>query len=140
MVIQRWQSVLLLIAVALMCVFCATPYATRTVVESAEMAPVFVSDAPVYLVLNIAIAVLLFISIFLFKNLRLQMKVTLVSIVLIVASMLTCGIMLYASMPDAALIWTGGVLLLVAALVCAIFGLRFMRRDHNLLRSYDRLR
>jgi len=123
-----------------MCVFCATPYATRTVVESAEMAPVFVSDAPVYLVLNIAIAVLLFISIFLFKNLRLQMKVTLVSIVLIVASMLTCGIMLYASMPDAALIWTGGVLLLVAALVCAIFGLRFMRRDHNLLRSYDRLR
>lgn len=140
MVIQRWQSVLLLFAVVLMCVFCATPYATRTAVESAELTQVFVSDAPVYLVLNIAITALLFISIFLYKNLKFQMKVTLISIVLIAASIVTCGIMLYASMPDATLIWTGGVLLLLAALICAIFALRFMRKDHNLLRSYDRLR
>lgn len=140
MVIQRWQSVLLLIAVVLMCVFCATPYAVRTAAESAELSQVFVADAPVYLVLNIAIAALLFISIFLFKNLRLQMKVTLISIVLIVTSIVTCGILLYTTMPDARLIWTGGVLLLIIALICALFGLRFMRKDHNLLRSYDRLR
>lgn len=140
MVIQRWQSVLLLIAVVLMCVFCATPYANRTAVESAALTPVFVSDAPVFLVLNIAIAVLLFIAIFLFKNLRLQMKVTMLSIVLIVASIVTCGFILYASIPDAELIWTGGVLLLIAALICALSGLRLMRKDHNLLRSYDRLR
>ena len=68
------------------------------------------------------------------------MRVTLISIVLIAASIVTCGIMLYTNMPDAALIWTGGVLLLIVALVCAVFGLRFMRKDHNLLRSYDRLR
>lgn len=140
MVIQRWQSVLLLIAVVLMCIFCATPYATVKAVEATEQTHVFVSDAPVFLVLNIAIAALLFLAIFLFKNLKLQMRVTLISIVLIAASMVTCGIMLYTNMPDAALIWTGGVLLLVGALVCALFGLRFMRKDHNLLRSYDRLR
>lgn len=140
MVIQRWQSVLLLIAVVLMCIFCSTPYANRTAVETAALTPVFVSDAPVFLVLNIAIAVLLFIAIFMFKNLRLQMKVTLITIVLIVASLVTSGIIIYASMPDAALIWTGGVLLLIAALICAVFALRFMRKDNNLLRSYDRLR
>ncbi len=116
------------------------PYATVKAVEASEQTQVFVSDAPVYLVLNIVIAALLFIAIFLFKNLKLQMRVTLISIVLIAASIVTCGIMLYTNMPDAALIWTGGVLLLIVALVCAVFGLRFMRKDHNLLRSYDRLR
>ena len=133
MVIQRWQSVLLLIAVVLMCIFCATPYAQVKAIESADPTPVF-------LILNIVIAALLFIAIFLFKNLKLQMRVTLITILLIAASMVTCGFILYASMPDAELIWTGGVLLLVAAMVCALFGLRFMRKDRNLLRSYDRLR
>ena len=93
-----------------------------------------------FLILNIVIAALLFIAIFLFKNLKLQMRVTLITILLIAASIVTCGFILYASMPDAELIWTGGVLLLVAAMVCALFGLRFMRKDRNLLRSYDRLR
>ena len=140
MVIQRWQSVLLLVAVVLMCIFCATPYARTTAVETAVSTPVYAADAPVFLILNIAIAVILFIAIFLFKNLRLQMRVTLISIVLIVASMLTCAILMTVNTPDAELIWTGGVVLLIAALICAVFGLRFMRKDHNLLRSYDRLR
>ena len=140
MVIQRWQSVLLLIAVVLMCIFCATPYAQVKAIESADPTPVFAADAPVFLILNIVIAALLFIAIFLFKNLKLQMRVTHITILLIAASIVTCGFILYASMPDAELIWTGGVLLLVAAMVCALFGLRFMRKDRNLLRSYDRLR
>lgn len=140
MVIQRWQSVLLLIAVVLMCIFCATPYAHLKATEAAAASDIFVSDAPVLMILNILIAALLFISIFLFKNLKLQMKVTLISIVLIAASLVTCGFIIYASMPDAELIWTGGVLLLIGAMIFAIAGLRFMRKDHKLLRSYDRLR
>lgn len=140
MVIQRWQSVLLLLSVVLMCIFCATPYAQITAAETAVSTPVYAADAPVFLILNIAIAAILFIAIFLFKNLRLQMRVTLISIVLIVASMVTCAILMTVNTPDAELIWTGGVVLLVAALICAVFGLRFMRKDHNLLRSYDRLR
>ena len=140
MVIQRWQSVLLLIAVVLMCIFCATPYAQTTTAEAESWTPIYVSDAPVFLILNIVIAVILFIAIFLFKNLKLQMRVTTISIVLLVASMVTCAILMTTGYPDAELIWTGGVVLLLAALVCAIFGLRFMRKDRNLLRSYDRLR
>lgn len=141
MVIQRWQSLLLLIAVVLMCIFCSTPYARISAAE-ATLAPtsVFVYDAPVFLTINIVIAVVLFIAIFMYKNLRRQMTVTIISIVLMCASAVTCGFILYGTMPDAELIWTGGVLLLLVALVCALAAYRFMRKDLKLLRSYDRLR
>ena len=141
MVIQRWQNLLLLVALILMCIFCVTPYAQTAAADAAiEPSKVFVKDAPVFLVLNLVIAAFLLIAIFTFKNLRRQMAVTIISIVLVCASIVTCGFMLYTAMPDAELIWTGGVLLLVAALVCALAAYRFMRKDHNLLRSYDRLR
>ena len=140
MVIQRWQNLLLLIAIVLMCIFCSTPYAVRAAVDGAEPTSVFVKDAPVFLILNLVIAALLVIGRFLFKNLKRQMTATLISIVLVCASIVTCGFMLYASMPDAELIWTGGVVLLVLTLICALAAYRFMRKDRNLLRSYDRLR
>ena len=140
MVIQRWQSLLLLIAVALMCVFCCTPWAMRAVEGIEEATPVFNSEAPVLLVLNIVIAVLLFLSIFMFKNLKRQMKVTVLSIILICASIVTCGITLYTAYPGATLVWTGGVLLLLVALVCALCAYRLMEKDHRLLNSYNRLR
>ncbi len=138
MVIQRWQNLLLLIAVILMCIFCLTPYATR-VTEGGNEA-IYASDAPVFLVINIVIAALLFIGIFFFKNLKRQMTVTILSIVLLCASIITCGFMLYKAMPDADLVWTGGVALLIVTLICAMAAYRFMRKDRNLLRSYDRLR
>ncbi len=140
MVIQRWQTLLLLIAVVLMGIFCSTPWATYAAEGVAEATPVFIADAPVMLVVNIVIAVLLFLSIFLFKNLKRQMTVTMLSIILICASIVTCGIVLYTAYPGASLIWTGGVLLLLVALVCAIFAYRFMKKDHKLLTGYDRLR
>lgn len=141
MVIQRWQSLFLLTACVLMCVLCLTPFAQITAAEAA-IAPteLFVKDAPVFMILNIVIAALLFIAIFLFKNLRLQMRVTVITIVLICASAVTGGFIVYGSMPDAEIIWTGGVLLLALALVFAVFALRFMKKDHRRLRSYDRLR
>lgn len=138
MVIQRWQNLLLLIAAILMIIFCSTPYATRSVAES--VSPVFVYEAPVLLIINLVITVLLVLGIFLFKDLKRQMTVTLISIMLVCASIVTCGFVLYAGMPDATIVWTGGVLLLVVALVCALAAYRFMRKDRNLLRSYDRLR
>ncbi|MDE5684650.1 MAG: DUF4293 domain-containing protein [Muribaculaceae bacterium] len=140
MVIQRLQTLFLLIAVVLMCVFCCTPWASHAAEGVAEASPVFVSEAPVLLILNIVIAVLLFISIFMFKNLKRQMTVTVLSIILICASMVTCGILLYTAYPGATFIWTGGVLLLLVALVCVLFAYRFMKKDHKLLTSYDRLR
>lgn len=141
MVIQRIQTLFLLVAVVFMALFCLTPIATLDVAESTEsFSPVFVKDAPVFMVLNILIAVLLFIGIFLFKNIRRQMTVTLASMLLICASIVTFGFVLYVGMPGAHIVWTGGVLLLVAALIAALFAYRGMKKDKKLLSSYDRLR
>lgn len=140
MVIQRIQNLLLLIALVLMCIFCSTPYAIMHSIEGAEPSKVFVAEAPVFLVLNLVIAAILVIALFAFKNLKRQKTMTLISIVLLVASMLTCAFMLYSAMPNAEVIWTGGVLLLVATLACLIGAYRGIGKDQKLLRSYDRLR
>lgn len=140
MVIQRWQSLLLLIAVVFVAIFCCTPWAVYPAGNMSEALPVFICKAPVLFVLNIVIAVLLFISIFMFKNLKRQMTVTILSIVLICASMVSCGIALYTAYSGACFVWAGGVLLLFGALVCTFFAYRFMKKDYKLLTSYDRLR
>lgn len=141
MVIQRWQSLLLLIATVLMGYMCASPLA-QTAAADATVAPTpfFVHEAPVFMILNIVIAVLLFLAIFMFKNLKLQMRVTVLSIVLMAASAVTGGIILYKAMPDATIVWSGAVLLLLFAAICAVMALRFMKKDYKLLRSADRLR
>lgn len=139
MVIQRWQNLLLLIALVLMCIFCCTPYA-ESAAEEGITNPMFVYEAPVLLIINLVIAIMLIIGIFAFKNLKRQIMITNISIVLMVASMVTSCFIIYAGEPQAALIWTGGVLLLIAACICALAATRFMRKDRNLLRSYDRLR
>lgn len=141
MVIQRWQSVLLLLAVVLMCVFCATPLATYAADNSAEsLSAVYVKDAPVLLTVSILVAALLFISIFLYKNLKRQMTVTLLSIVLIVATIVTGFFVVYNAYPGADFILFGGIMLLVITLILALCAYRLMKSDLRKLRSYDRLR
>lgn len=80
MVIQRWQTVFLLLAVIMMAVFCFSPFAQ--VGTDGGMQSLHTHRVPVFLVVNILIAVLLFLSIFMYRNLRRQMMVTLVSMVL----------------------------------------------------------
>lgn len=141
MVIQRWQSVLLLLAVILVAVFCSTPLATYTVDNSPEsLSAVYVKDAPVLLTVSLLVAVLLFFSIFMYKNLKRQMTVTLLSIVLIVATIVTGFFVVYNAYPGAEFVIFGGLLLLVITLVLAIGAYRLMGSDLKKLRSYDRLR
>lgn len=140
MVIQRWQSLFLLVAVVFMCVFCLTPYAVFTAPEAIGNTDIYVSDAPVLLTLNIVAAILLCADIFMFKNLKRQMTVAMLCLVLVCASIVTTCLVLYTAYPDASLIWTGGILWLVGALVFTIAAYRFMGKDRRLLASYDRLR
>ncbi|MDE6269437.1 MAG: DUF4293 domain-containing protein [Muribaculaceae bacterium] len=139
MQIQRIQTLFLLIAVALVGVFCFTPFAQATA-EDGSVSHVFVKDTPVLLVVNICIAVLLFLNIFMYRNLRRQMKLTLVSMLLLAGSAVACGMVVTVGMPDASLLWTGGVLLLLLALVMAVFAYRGMSRDKRKLASLDRIR
>lgn len=139
MVIQRLQTLFLFIAAVLIALFSLTPFAT--VAEfSADLCP---KDFPVFFILNILIAVLLLLAIFMYRNLKLQKKVTLLSMVLICCSAVTGGFLLYGpNAPDGAvkLMWAGGVLLLVGALVFAILAYRGIGKDQRTLSSYDRIR
>lgn len=141
MVIQRWQSVLLLLAVVLMCVFCTSPLATYAADNSSDaVSSVYVKDAPVLFTVAILVAALLFISIFLFKNIKRQMSVTLLSIVLIAATIVTGFFVIYNAYPGAQFVVFGGIALLVIALILALGAYRLMKKDLRKLRSYDRLR
>lgn len=139
MVIQRWQTVFLLIAAIMMGIFCFSTVAEIHVGESVK--GFRVADAPVLLTVNVLIAALLVLSIFMYRNIRRQMLMTLVVIVLVAASMVTGGFILYGGMNGG-----GSVellvsdLLLVGTAIFALLAYYRMRRDHKLLTSYDRLR
>lgn len=138
MVIQRWQSVLLLLAVIMMAVFSLTPMATYTALD--EPVSVYAKDAPVLLTVTLLVAVLLFISIFMYKNLKRQITVTLLSIILIAVVIVTGIAIVYRVYPEAQFIFLGGITLLVLALIFALGAYRCMKSDLRKLRSYDRLR
>ncbi len=136
--IQRMQSLYLLVAAALMGVFCISDWGVINAEEG--ISHIVPSDYPVFLTINILIAVLLLLAIFMFRNTRRQKTVTLVSMLLMVASGVTGGFIIYSGNEGATLEWTGGVIMLVGALVFAICALRGIRHDEKLLRDSDRIR
>jgi len=130
---------MLLIAAIMVGIFCLTPFA-NIADNNAEVVALYAADAPVLLIVNILIAVLLLISIFMYNDLRRQMKMTILSTVLICASIVASFFYIYAGFDGASPVLLGGVILLVFAAVFALLALRGMRHDHKLLRSADRLR
>lgn len=134
MVIQRIQSLLLLLTVAMMTVALFLPVATD------QGTPIFITDFPVLMTVDILVSLLLFIGIFLFKNLRLQMRVTLVSILLICAIAIGGAFYLWRGAPDAEIEYFGATLLMIVSVITASWAYSRIRHDHRLLRSADRLR
>lgn len=133
MVIQRIQTLWLFIALVLMAIIGIQPIATDGATE------IFLSDAPVLLVVDILVCVMLIISIFTFKNLGLQKKITILSVVLMAALACGGGFYLFRTAPAATPELVGGVVFLVLALVFALFAYRGMTHDQKLLRNSDRL-
>ncbi|MGN0220343.1 MAG: DUF4293 family protein [Muribaculaceae bacterium] len=139
MVIQRWQTVLLALAVIVMAIFCSTPFATVSAAAE-QVEGVYLKDAPVLMIVSILIGIVLFLSIFMYKDLKRQMTMTLVSMVLLVAAIVTGIFIVYYAMPDAHLVILGGVTLLVVTFILALGAYTMMNRDRKLLDSYNRLR
>lgn len=133
MVIQRIQTVWLFIALVFMIILGCRPF-----VHSGTTA-MMLSDAPVLLIIDILVAVLLFLSIFLFKNLKLQKKVTILSMVMMAVLGASGAFFIYNNIPDAKLEWGGGIVLLIVSLFFALLAYRGMARDERKLRSSDSL-
>ena len=143
MVIQRWQTVWLLVATVLVAVFCCIPMAIVPGEVNDPNSVTFMRpvDVPVFMVVNIVVAFVLFLYIFLYNNTRRQKTLTLVSMLLIVVVMVTEVLLLY-SWNDAygGIEWLGSIFLLLAALVFALLAYRGINHDERLLKAADRLR
>lgn len=141
MVIQRLQSLFLLLAIIVMCCFCIFVPVASVPQADGTISHVFVYDIYTMLIIDALITILMVIDIFLFKNLKLQINIALLIICLLVASMaIGCFVFLCRMPAEYSILWVGATVMMVVALLLTIFARRRMIADQRLLRSYDRLR
>lgn len=139
MQIQRLQSLYLLIAAIFTGTFCFMPYAALSTAEG-ETVKLLVPETPVLFILNSTITVLLLITIFMYRNIRQQMKLAILDIALIVGSVVTTLIYVWIGDASPVSAFQGGAILLVLAESFAVVAYRRMKHDYKLLTSADRLR
>ena len=135
MVIQRWQSVLLLISAIFVALAGILPYAV-----TANGVDVCAVQTPVLLCVDILVALLLLIDFFLYRNLLYQMQLTRLALGVIVVVEAAIAAYTCAGLEGATISIIGGIVMPVLALISAFVALRLMLRDYRLLRSADRLR
>lgn len=149
MVIQRIQSVFLLIAVILMVVFAFFPALTfelgdKTVlygaIESGRAGHMHID--PLLITLIILIAFLAFIDIFLFKNLQRQMTVCFVDILIGIAMLVAIGIQAFVigNREGWTVSWQWYLALPVLSIIFLMLAHKAMSNDKKKLRDADRLR
>ena len=149
MVIQRIQTVYLLIAVILMAVFAFFPALTfelggREFVYGALAAgKVGVTHIdPLMLMLVVLICLLAFIDIFLYKNLQRQMTVCFVDIIIGLAMLVAIGIQAFvvSGREGLTLTWQWYLALPILSIIFLMLAHKAMSRDKKMLRDSDRLR
>ena len=149
MVIQRIQSVYLLIAVILMVVFAFFPALTfelggrQFVYGALEAGKVGVTHIdPLMLMLVVLISLLAFIDIFLFKNLQRQMTVCFVDIIIGLAMLVAIGIQAFVvgGREGVVVTWQWYLALPVLSLIFLMLAHKAMSNDKKKLRDADRLR
>ncbi len=157
MVIQRWQSLLLLIVAVLMGVFtfCSLGQVqtfTNTVdittlglqlnlPSNGGQSPYAVKTIYI-LVISLLAVIIPFIAIFCFKNFRLQKQLCGISVLLILATCLSEFLVVYnyASEANGTIGWSSIVIAPLLALICVLLAVRYINSDKRKLQSYDRLR
>ena len=156
MVIQRWQSVILVITVALMTCFSflslgqiQTPdysYNFSCLGFTIEGIPTdgAESGTVVYtwflFIVAVMSALIPFITIFLYKNLPLQKRMCLIEILFIVSAICIAGWEGYRGMPGYACQWSSLALAPFLALILMLMAWRLINKDHSLLKSVERIR
>ncbi len=142
MVIQRIQSLYLLLAALVLGTLCFF-IPVGVIVDSAAVSHQFVyaKDCPSVLPLVLGTAVLMFADIFLYKRLRVQIRVAGLCVALTVAIACAGSFVLYTHMPkDVHVMWFFPALVLAIALILVVAARRNMMHDYRLLKSYERIR
>lgn len=149
MVLQRIQSVYLLIAVILMVVFAFFPALTfnmgdKTVLygalETGRAGHLHIN--PLLFTLTLLISFLALIDIFLFKNLQRQMTVCFVNVIIILAMLIAICVQAFVvgNREGWTVRWMWYVLLPIFAMVFLMLAHKAMSRDKKKLLDADRLR
>ena len=142
--IQRIQSIFLFLAAGASLGLFLLPFASTNEAQANSTlfadATFNVQDNTIMMGIFALCGLLLFVNIFLFNNRKLQMKVTLFSILLVIAG--AC-FAVYSVTQDAAMRLAEpdtGIALPVLALVFGFLAYRYINKDEKLVKSVDRLR
>ncbi len=133
MVIQRWQSVLLLLAFNLLGLAFIMPVGT---VDGVDIEPT--SDLP-FMIINITAAILAAIDIFLYRNLPLQIRIASVTLVLAIGAAIV-GVLHFMVTDGFGMVVVGGFPLPLIAAIFIWIARSMMVNDRRLLAAADRIR
>ena len=156
MVIQRWQSVLLLIAAVMMACFAflslgqvqTQDFTFNFTSLGFKYAGKAVDGAPTgwffqtwyFFIVSVLATIMPVIAIFLYKNLVLQMRVCLFEVLFIVADMTVCGVLGYSAIESSSIIWSSAICTPVIALIAVIMAWNRIKSDRDRIRAIDRIR
>lgn len=156
MVIQRWQSVLLLVAAVMMGLasfmtlaqvqapdftYNFTALGTSVAGEqTGALAPTGVAHSWILFIVTLTGALLPLIDIFLYRNLRLQMRVALVSVLFAVTVCVMVGFGVYDFADGNPVNWNQMGCAPLLALVAEVMGWQRMNADRKRLASAERFR
>ena len=133
MVIQRWQSVLLLLAFNLLGLAFIMPVGT---VDGVDIEPT--SDLP-FMIINITAAILAAIDIFLYRNLPLQIRIASVTLVIAIGAAIV-GALHFMVTDGFGMVVVGGFPLPLIAAIFIWIARSMMANDRRLLAAADRIR
>lgn len=144
--IQRIQSVLLLLAAAAVFALFKLPFGSSDTIAASALfndGAFTIQDHVGLLGLFCAAGAIAFISIFLFNNRPLQLKLSRVAIIANIIGIILAAVLFMqdsnamgAAMPKEEL----GLGLPVLSIIFAAFAIRFINKDEKLVKSMDRLR
>ena len=141
MVIQRKQSLFLLLAAILMGLYAFMPLLINARGEVMLGGMTFEGIGGVVFILNCLVALLLLITIFKFKSLRFQKKLCIINILLIIASIATiCTVAFMQEDCDLIGSLTYFNVLPVVAIVFLLLAHKGISHDQKLLRGSSRIR
>ena len=138
MVIQRWQSVLLLIAAVVMGCF---TFMSLGQVQLPDGGPTgFVAHTWIFFAVSMLSFIIPFIAIFCFRNMRLQKMLCLIEILFLIAVICVGAVYGYYSFPQASVSWSSLIIAPFLAIVADILAYNRICADGRKLRAADRLR
>ncbi len=151
--IQRRQSIYLFLAMAFTALLWISPFdflITENHEELENVPAVFadgkynINDHIIFSVLATLGAIVSFLAIFLFRNRKLQIRISQFALLLNVALLIISLVIFYMSVVEISndLIWQPyiGWVNPVLASLCIIFAIKLIQKDEKLVKSMDRLR